>query len=150
MDMHTPLYLKWIISKVLLDSTRNSVQCYVAAWMGGESGGEWTCMAKSLRCSLESVSTLLISYCRCLVAKLCLSCVMTLLRAHGQQPARLLSPWDFPGKNTGVGCHFLLQGIFPTQGLNPSLLHWQSDSLPLSHEDSPLIEYTPRQNKPFF
>ena len=30
-------------------------------------------------------------------------------------PARLLSPWDFPGKNTEVGCHFLLQGIFPTQ-----------------------------------
>ena len=29
---------------------------------------------------------------------------------------RLLCPWDFPGKNTGVGCHFLLQGILPTQG----------------------------------
>ena len=36
--------------------------------------------------------------------------------------ARLLCPWDFPGKNTGVGGHFLLQGIFPTQGLNPHLL----------------------------
>ena len=35
---------------------------------------------------------------------------------------RLLCPWDFPGKNTGVGCHFLLQRIFLTQGLNPSLL----------------------------
>ena len=32
-------------------------------------------------------------------------------------------PWDFPGKNTGVGCHFLLQGTFPIQGLNPGLLH---------------------------
>ena len=32
---------------------------------------------------------------------------------------RLLCPWDFPGKSTGVGCHFLLQGIFPTQGSNP-------------------------------
>ena len=32
------------------------------------------------------------------------------------EPARLLYPWDFPGKNTGVSCHFLLQGIFPTQG----------------------------------
>ena len=30
-------------------------------------------------------------------------------------------PWDFPGKNTGVGCHFLLQENFPTQGLNPNL-----------------------------
>ena len=34
----------------------------------------------------------------------------------------LLCPWDSPGKNTGVGCHFLLQGIFPTQGSNPHLL----------------------------
>ena len=44
-----------------------------------------------------------------------------------------LSPWNFPGKNTGVGCPFLLQGIFLTQGLNPSFLsflHWQVDSLP--------------------
>ena len=37
---------------------------------------------------------------------------------HGLQPARLLCLWDSPGKNTGVGCHFLLQGIFPTQGSN--------------------------------
>ena len=43
-------------------------------------------------------------------------------------------PWDSPGKNTGVGCHALLQGIFPTQGLNLHLLlllHWQAGSLPL-------------------
>ena len=40
----------------------------------------------------------------------------------GLQPARLLCLWDSPGKNTGVGCHFLLQGIFPTQGWNPRLL----------------------------
>ena len=37
-------------------------------------------------------------------------------------PTRLLCPWDFPDKNTGVGCHFLLQGIFLTQGSNPHLL----------------------------
>ena len=52
------------------------------------------------------------------------------------QSSWLLCPWDFPGKNTRVGCHFLLQGIFPTKGLNPSLLHvlyWQADSLPLCH-----------------
>ena len=40
------------------------------------------------------------------------------LRPHGLYPASLLCPWDFPGKNIGVGCHFLLQGIFPTQGSN--------------------------------
>ena len=50
---------------------------------------------------------------------------------------RLLCPWHVPGKNTGVGCHFLLQGIFLTQGSNPGLLHWQADSLPLSHLQSP-------------
>ena len=36
-----------------------------------------------------------------------------------------LSPWNSPGKNTRVGCHFLLQGIFPTQGSNPGLPHWR-------------------------
>ena len=40
--------------------------------------------------------------------------------------AKLLCPWDFPGKNTRVDCHFLLQGIFPTQRLNPRLLHCSS------------------------
>ena len=47
---------------------------------------------------------------------------------------------DFPGKNTGVGCHALLQGIFPTQGSNLSLfclLHWQVDSLPLAPPGKP-------------
>ena len=48
---------------------------------------------------------------------------------------RLLCPWDCPGKNTGVGCYALLQGIFPTQEMNSHLLcplHWQVGSLPLS------------------
>ena len=72
--------------------------------------------------------------CCCLVAKSCL----TLLWPHAQQPTRLLCPWDFPGKNTGEGCHFLLQGIFLTCGLNPCLLNWQVDSLPLSHQGSPI------------
>ena len=51
----------------------------------------------------------------------------------GLKPARLLDPWDFPDRNTGVGCHFLLQGVFPTQGSNPcllQLLYQQADSLP--------------------
>ena len=62
------------------------------------------------------------------------------LRPRGLQPARLLCPWDSPGKNAGVGCHFLLQRIFLTQGSNQQLLcplHWQVDSLPLSHLSSP-------------
>ena len=61
-----------------------------------------------------------------LLSRIRLSVTLTLcnpnsLRPHGLQPTRLLSPWNFPGKSTGVGCHFLLQGIFPTQGLNPGL-----------------------------
>ena len=51
------------------------------------------------------------------------------LRPHGLKPKSLLHPWNFPGKNTEVGCHFLLEGIFLTQGSNPHLLYWQVDSL---------------------
>ena len=48
----------------------------------------------------------------------------------------LLSPWNFPGKNTGVGCHFLLQRIFLTQGLNPGLPHCRQTLYCLSHQGS--------------
>ena len=54
---------------------------------------------------------------------------------YGLKPTRLPCPWDSPGKNTGVGHHALLQGLFSTQGLNPRLLcllHWQVGSLPLA------------------
>ena len=44
----------------------------------------------------------------------------------------------FPRQEYGVSCHFLLQGIFPTQGSNPHLPHWQADSLLLSHRGSPI------------
>ena len=66
------------------------------------------------------------------------------LQPHGLKLARLLCPWNLPGKNTGVGCHFLLQGIFQTQGLNPcllSLLYWQEGSLPLSHHRNPCFRF---------
>ena len=49
-------------------------------------------------------------------------------------PARLLCPWDSPGKNTGVGCHVLLQGIFPTQGSNPGLPHNRQILNRLNHQ----------------
>ena len=60
------------------------------------------------------------------------------------KPARLLCPGDSPGKNTGVGCHALLQGIFPTQGSNPRLScfrHWQAASLPLCHMPRNLFRF---------
>ena len=56
---------------------------------------------------------------------------------HGLQSARLLCPWDSPGKNTRVGCHALLQGIFPSQGSNLHLLHCRQVLYPLSHLGSP-------------
>ena len=57
----------------------------------------------------------------------------------------LLCPWDSPGKDTGVYCHALLQGIFPTQGSNLCLLHilhWQVGSLPLAPPGKPLKDMT--------
>ena len=62
------------------------------------------------------------------------------LRPHGLQPTKHLCLWNFPGKNTGVGFHFLLQGIFLTQGSKSRLLHllhWQKDSSLLSHLGKP-------------
>ena len=56
------------------------------------------------------------------------------LQPHGLEPTRFLCSWDSPGKNTGVGYHVLLQGIFPTQGSNPAL---QGGSLLSSHQGSP-------------
>ena len=53
-----------------------------------------------------------------------------------QSCSTLLSPWNFPGNSTGVGCHFHLQGIFPTQGLNSSLPYCRQTLYRLSHQGS--------------
>ena len=66
-----------------------------------------------------------------------LPCVKVLV---ARSSPTLCDPWDSPGKNTAVGCYSLLQGTCLTQELNPCLLcllHWQVDSLPLSHLGSP-------------
>ena len=66
------------------------------------------------------------------------------LQPAGLQPTRLLCPWNSLGKSTEVGCHSLLQGIFPTQGSNPGLLHCRQILYHLSHQESPIwvIAYT--------
>ena len=56
---------------------------------------------------------------------------------HGLQPTSLLCPWNSPGKNTGVGCHSLLQGIFPIQGSNLGLLQCSQILYQLNHQLSP-------------
>ena len=69
----------------------------------------------------------------------CFSCVR-LFSTLWTVAHQVLCPWDSPGKNTGVGCYTLLQGIFPTQGSNPyllCLLHWQVGSLPLAPPEKP-------------
>ena len=79
---------------------------------------EWgrLCLQSKLFDSLGTRRVLLLSLFTCYM-------VSDYLRSHGLQPTRLLCPWDSPGKGTGVGCHFLLQGIFQTRGLNLGLLH---------------------------
>ena len=75
------------------------------------------------------------SHCACVCAKW-IQLYATLCSPMDCSPPGSSVHWDSLGKNTGVGCHFLLQGIFPTLGSNLSLLyllHWQADSLPLSH-----------------
>ena len=59
------------------------------------------------------------------------------LRPHELEPTRLLSLWNFPGKSIGVGCYFLLQEIFLTQGLNLGLLHCRQTLYCLSHQGNP-------------
>ena len=56
------------------------------------------------------------------------------------KPQGLYSPWNSPGQNTGLGSLFLLQGIFPTQGLNPDLLHCSWILYQMSHKGSGKVQ----------
>ena len=84
---------------------------------------------------VKKVSSFLVCVCCVLVALWC----PILLQPCGLLPTRLLCLWDSPGKNKGVVCHFLLQGIFPTQGLNLHLVclsHCRWILYPLNHQGS--------------
>ena len=71
----------------------------------------------------------------CLVAQSC----PTLCNPKDCSPPGSSVYGDSPGKSTGVGCHALLQGIFPTQGLNPGLLHYRRILYHLSYQGSPMF-----------
>ena len=73
-------------------------------------------------------SIVILHFCRCSAVKSC----PNLCNPMDCNPPGSLCAWDFSAKNTGVGCHFLLQAIFPDQNL--CLLLWQLDSLPLRHQ----------------
>ena len=79
-------------------------------------------------------------YC-CLVTKFMSNSFVTAWTIAHQAPLSM----GFPGKNTGVGCYFLLLGIFPTQGPNSCLLHGQVSSLLLSQQGSPAKKYNTSQ-----
>ena len=61
------------------------------------------------------------------------------LQPHGLYPARLLCPWGFPGNDIGVGCHSLLQEVFPIQGLNLGLLLCRQILYHLSHLEALML-----------
>ena len=78
--------------------------------------------------------------CKCILLICAASVVSNSVRPHRWQPTRLLCPRDSLGKNTGVGCHALLQGIFSTQGSNTGLSHCRQILYCLSHQESPRIQ----------
>ena len=90
--------------------------------------------------SITETSCVLVFITWQLIIMLSRSVASDYLQPHGLQFIKLFCPWNSPSQNTGVDCHFLLQGIFPTQGLNPCLqrlLHWQADSLPVAPPGKP-------------
>ena len=126
MDMYTQLYLKGITKKHLLISTWNSAQYYVAAWMGGEFGGRMDtciCMAESLRCSPETITTLFIG---CQSVQFSSSVLFDSLQPHGLQHTRLPCPSPTPTLVHHIGdaiqpSHPLLSPSPPTFNLSQ---HW--------------------------
>ena len=113
----------WSYCQMITSRTVNAIQPF--------SFNEANCHPKSVEEEHSAV---------CVCAQSCL----TLYHPMDCSPTRLLCPWNFPGKNTGLGCHALLQRIFPTQELNPSLLrrlHWQADSLPAELPGKPKCKY---------
>ena len=126
---------RWKLSRDCYDN-RTECSCvteWTMSYLGERSRKDWEHGKKNLTllgvhlCNIKTVTYLSLSM---LIRP-------SLLRPHELYPTRFLWPWDFPGKNTGMGSHFLLQRILLTQGSNPHLLHGQADSLPLSYHRSP-------------
>ena len=120
--------------------------CYVPAWMGGGLEREWIQLSVWLGPFTVHLKTTtwLISY-----ESVSRSVVSNSLWSHGLQSTCLLCPWNFLGKNTGVGSHSLLHGIFPIQESNLGLLYCRQILYCLSHQEASWISYIPIQDKKF-
>ena len=105
-------------------STHGILQARILEWVATSFSKQHVCMCVS--CSVVTRQCVCVCESR--------SVVSDSLWSHGLQ-----SPWNSPGKNTGVGGLSLLQGIFPTQGLNPGLPHCWQILYQLSHKGSPRI-----------
>ena len=94
------------------------------------------CIEQSSQCYNSMFSLVIYFMCRCV--KLLQSCLTLCDPMDCSLPGSSVHG-DIPGKNAGVGCHALLQGIFPTKGWNPRLLHLQVGSLLLVPPEKPLF-----------
>ena len=113
-------------SVYLLEACAAPPHCPIASWSSGNALTDD--QGEDLICKWEPQTPPV-----CLVAQSCL----TLCDPMNCSPPGSSVHGDSPGKNTGVGCHALLQGIFPTQGSNPGLLHYRQILYRLSHQGSP-------------
>ena len=127
--------LEWVAIPFSKDSSQHKGQIQVSCiagifftvWATREAW--WEC------CSHHHFLNYLSSGSKCQPAMPVCLVMSDSLQPRGLQPARLLCPWDSPGKSTGAGCHFLLWGIFLTQELNPCLLHCREILYLLSHQE---------------
>ena len=107
----------------------------------GVKGTAFVAKIWSVRSQQITTRFMALCVCVCVCVPAC-SVVSDSLQPHELWPAKSVCPWNFPGKNTGLGCHCPLQRIFSTQRLNPRLLHllhWQADSLPLAPPGKPKL-----------
>ena len=111
-------------------------RCIIHTWMGNT--GQWINGTEYLVQPSGSISVwLLDAPCSSRQDDECAQLLPTPCDSMDCSPPGSSCPWDFPGKNTGVGSHSLLQEIFPSQGLKPSLLSHRRILYHLSHEGSP-------------
>ena len=131
---------------LLQRSSLSPVRCCIWTF---EGINEMVFMLGSMECYGLACVRVCVCVCVCVCACVCLhactcecvscSVMPESLWPHRLQPARLLCLWNSPGKNTWVGCHSLLQGIFLTQGLNLGLLHCGQILYGLSQQESPMV-----------